>query len=136
LLAGLRAAPIQDSETPIPPLPGWTAERLAELSEERSRTVRESDVVVVGDPEALRYAGDPAAPDLSDPPSALPTEAAASAIEHALAVVLKRDQARLRKRAAVSAPTPPADPFVRLSSRAMIREVARRQASRLRRGAR
>ena len=130
MLAGLRAAPIQEFETLIPALPAWTGPRLVELSDERARSVTESGVRVVGDPDLLRYTPDPDAPDLGEPPSVLPTEAAARALEHAFAGMLKREEARARRRAA--APPPP-DPLTRLSSRAMLREVARRQAARLRR---
>jgi hypothetical protein len=132
MLAGLRTAPIQDFETSIPPLPGWTAERLAALSEERARTVLESDVVVVGDPDALRYAGDPAAPALPDPPATIPVAAAAGALERAFAGMLK--QMRQHQRAAPRPASRPAGPAVdQVSSRELLREVARRQAVRLRR---
>jgi hypothetical protein len=48
--------------------------------------------------------------------------------------MLKRDQARTRRRAATTPPAP--DPLARLSTKAMLREIVRRQRSRLRRGAR
>jgi hypothetical protein len=134
LLAGLRAAPLHEFESLIPALPGWTGPRLAELSEERSRAVATSGVRVLGDPELLRYVPGPDAPDLGEPPGVVPTEAAAGAIEHALAGMLKRDQARTRRRAATTPPAP--DPLARLSTKAMLREIVRRQRSRLRRGAR
>ena len=132
MLAGLRTAPLQDFETSIPPLPGWTAERLAELSEERARTVLESDVVVVGDPDALRYAGDPAAPPLPDPPATIPVAAAAGALERSFAGMLK--QMRQHQKPPPRPAPRPAGPAVdQVSSRALLREVARRQAGRLRR---
>jgi hypothetical protein len=134
LLAGLRAAPLQEFESLIPPLPAWTGPRLVELSDERARSVAESGVRVLGDPDLLRYTPDPDAPELDEPPQVLPIAAAASAIEHALAGVLKRDQARARQRAAAAATTPEPDPLSRLTSRAMLREIARRQRARLRRG--
>jgi hypothetical protein len=138
MLAGLRSAPLQDFESPIPALPSWTGPRLVELSDERARTVAGSGVRVLGDPDLLRYTPDPDAPDLSEPPSVLPTQAAANAIEHALAGMLRREgrqERRARPRAAAAAsPSPPVDPLTRLTSRAMLREVARRQRARLRRG--
>jgi hypothetical protein len=138
LLVGLRTAPLQDHETGIPPLPAWTTARLEELSAERARSVAESGVGVLGDPTQLRYTVDEEAPELAEPPQSLPTAAAAGAIEGALAGMLKRDAAR--KRAAQRPdrrqrpPAPPSDPLRGVSSRALLREVARRQASRFRKG--
>jgi hypothetical protein len=120
----------------IPPLPTWTGPRLEELSEARTRSVAESGVRVLGDPDLLRYSAPQDTPDLEEPPSVLPTQAAAGAIEHALAGMVKREKARDRRRAASAAPTapvaPPADPLTGLSSRALLREIARRQSARLR----
>lgn len=135
LLAGLRSAPLQDFETTIPALPAWTGPRLEQLSDERARSVEQSGVRVLGDHALLRYEADPDAPDLGEPPSVLPTDAAAGAIEHALAAMLRRAESRSRLRAdrpPSSSTTSPLDPLTRLSSRAMLREVARRQASRFR----
>jgi hypothetical protein len=134
MLAGLRTAPLQDFETLIPALPGWTGPRLEELSDARARSLAEAGVRVIGDPDLLRYTADPDAPDLDDPPKVLPTEAAAAAVEHAFAGMLKREKAQARRRAAVPLPAAQSpDPLIRLSSRTMLREVARRQTARLRR---
>jgi hypothetical protein len=134
MLAGLRVAPMADFETLIPPLPAWTGPRLTELSEDRARSVAESGVRVLGDPDLLCYTEDADSAELDEPPTVLPTAAAARAIEHTLAGVLKRDAARARRRATPPPPpAPPTDPLEQLSSRAMLREVARRQVGRLRR---
>lgn len=134
MLAGLRVAPMADFETLIPPLPAWTGPRLTELSEDRARSVAESGVRVLGDPDLLCYTADADSAELDEPPTVLPTAAAARAIEHTLAGVLKRDAARARRRATPPPPpAPPTDPLEQLSSRAMLREVARRQVGRLRR---
>ncbi|WP_329648876.1 hypothetical protein [Nocardioides sp.] len=130
LLAGLRSAPLATFESLIPPLPAWTGPRLVELSDERARSVAESGARVLGDPGLLRYDAPPDAPDLADPPVVLPAAAAASAIEHTLAGVLER-RARARRRAAAPAPSPRPDPLTGVSSRAILRELARRQAGRL-----
>ena len=135
MLAGLRSAPLHDFETTIPPLPAWTGPRLVELSDERARTAADSGVRVVGDAELLRYSADPDSPELGEPPAVLPTDAAAQAIEHALAGMLKTEEGRARRRATPPPARPLPDPLSRLSSRAMLREVARRQAARLRRTA-
>lgn len=138
MLSGMRSVPIQDYETLIPPLPGWTAERLAELSDERVSTVLESDVTVVGDPEALRYAGDATHPDLGDPPTMLPVSAAAGAMEQTLARMLKQLRQRPKPAPRPAQSKPAQRPAQRgptldgLSSRDLLREVARRQADRLR----
>ena len=105
MLSGMRAVPIQDYEASIPPLPGWTAERLAELSDERARTVLDSDATVIGDADALHYAGDPAAPDLADPPPTLPVAAAAGAMEQALARMLRQLRHRPKPAPPPSGPT-------------------------------
>lgn len=141
LLAGLRSAPRHDFETAIPPLPAWTGPRLVELSEERAASVDQAGanagVRVLGDPGLLRYVPDPDAPELAGPPVVLPTEAAAAAIEHALAGMLKRDQTRASARTQAAqtprAPQPPKDPLATVSTRAMLREIGRRQSARLRR---
>jgi hypothetical protein len=129
MLSGMRAVPIQDYETSIPPLPGWTAERLAELSDDRARTVLDSDATVIGDADALHYAGDASAPDLTDPPATLPVAAAAGAMEQALARMLRQ----LRQRPKPALPPPGPTTLDTLSSRALLREVARRQARKVRR---
>ena len=132
MLAGMRAVPIQDYETTIPPLPGWTAPRLAELSDERARAVRESGVTVLGDPDLLCYVGDETAPGLADPPATMPVSAAAGAMEKALAGMLK--QMRQQPKPPPRPAPPPSGPTVdQVSSRDLLREVARRQAGRLRR---
>jgi hypothetical protein len=133
MLAGLRAVPAADFETMIPPLPAWTGPRLVELSDERARWVAESGVQVVGDPELLRHTGDPDAPELGVPPRVLPVEAAASAIEHALLGVLKREAARSRRRAAAPKQVLPRDPVAEMPGRSLLRELARRQKARVRR---
>jgi hypothetical protein len=130
MLAGLRAAPLADFETVIPALPAWTGARLEQLSRERARAVAESGVRVLGDPDLLLYTPEASDAELAEPPTVLPTSAATSAIEHALAGMLRRDAARVR---VTAPPSTPADPLREISSRAMLREVARRQVGRLRR---
>jgi hypothetical protein len=133
MLAGLRTAPLQDFETRIPPLPAWTGPRLEQLSDERARAVSDSGVRVLGDPDLLRHSSPGDAQDPAEPPSVLPTRAAAGAIEHTLAGILKRDQARARKRAAASPAALPPDPLALASSGALLREIAGRQRHRIRR---
>jgi hypothetical protein len=135
MLAGLRVAPLRDFESMIPPLPAWTDERLVELSDERARTVARSGVCVIGDPDLLRYVPDRDAPDLSEPPSVVPTEAAARAVEHMLGGVLKRDRARARRRAG-RAPSTSSAGLEAVSAPVLVREIGRRLRGRLPGGAR
>ena len=86
---------------------------------------------MLGEPDLLRYVGDETAPGLADPPATMPVAAAAGAMEKAFAGMLKqtRQQSKPPPR-----PTPPSGPTVaQVSSRYLLREVARRQAGRLRR---
>ena len=135
MLAGLRQTPLQEFETLIPPLPSWTGPRLEELCAQRADAVAGSGVEVIGDPDLLRYTAPADAPELGEPPTMLPTQAAAGAIEYALAGVIARQEARARRRETAPAP-PTVDPLARLSSRALLRELARRQKARLGRSVR
>jgi len=132
LLAGLRSAPLTEWETLIPPLPSWTVDRLTQLSDVRADAVATAPVTVIGDPELLRWHGEGAGDDLGEPPSLLPVEAASEAIAHALAGVIA-GRGRARRRTARRQAPPPSDPMAGLSSRTLLRELARRPASRLRR---
>jgi hypothetical protein len=133
LLAGLRSAPLAEWETLIPPLPGWTVDRLVSLSDDRAAAVARADATVIGDPDRLRWDGAGAGEDLGEPPSTLPTAAAAGAMAEALAGSLR---AIRRQRANAPRPTPAGDGLSRVSSRDLLREVARRQLGRVRRGGR
>ena len=140
MLSGIRGVPIVDFETPIPPLPGWTAPRLAELSEERATSVRDSGVIVLGDPDLLHYTGDEQSPDLPDPPTTLPVAAAVGALERTLAGALRqlraqakelrqaRDAQRAAEREVARGPV-----VADVSSRDLLREVTRRQLGKVRR---
>jgi hypothetical protein len=135
LLAGLRAAPLADDESAIPPLPEWTAARLAELSAQRADVVATSGVRVLGDPALLRHQAGVADPGSYQLPTSLPVAAAASAVEHAFARLLERARPpgpTKKRKAPALEPRPPADPLAGLSSRRLLREVGRRQAARLR----
>ena len=70
--------------------------------------------------------------ELGEPPTTVPTAAAAGAVEQALAGTLK---ALRRQRASAQRPEA-IDPLHGISSRALVREVARRQLDRIRRSPR
>jgi hypothetical protein len=131
MLGGLRAAPLADWETLIPPLPGWTVERLTQLSDERAETVAVADAIVVGDPDLLRWHGEGVGDDLGEPPSSIPTAAATGALEQALAGSLRA----MRKQRATPPPAPPPAPRPQLPSVAELpgRELARELGRRVRR---
>jgi hypothetical protein len=129
VLPGLRDAPRTDWESPIPPLPEWTVERLSALSDERADGVVKAGVRVVGDPDRLRWHGEGASGELAAPPATMPTEAAAAALAGAFAGTLKS----LRRQ--VGEAPPPAKPPARVptreavagaSGRELVRELARR----------
>ena len=135
LLAGLRAAPLADWETLIPPLPGWTVDRLTRLSDLRADTVARADATVIGDPDLLRWHGDGTSADLADPPAVMPTAAAAGAMEGALAGSLKALRRQRLSRTASTAPTttsPPARSVDDVPGRELVRELGRRVRRRIR----
>jgi hypothetical protein len=131
LLAGLRSAPLADWETFIPPLPGWSVDRLTRLSDARADAVARADATVLGDPDLLRWHGGGGGDALGDPPAAMPTAAAAAAMEQALAGSLKA----IRRQRTSPAPTRAAAPTRRVADvpgRELARELGRRVLRRLR----
>jgi hypothetical protein len=133
LLAGLRSAPLASWETLIPPLPAWSVDPLVRLSDDRANAVAGADATVIGEPDLLRWRGEGAGEEVGDPPTSIPTAAAAGAVEQALAGTLK---ALRRQRQAAPRAAETLDPLAGLSSRALVREVARRQIDRVRRSPR
>jgi hypothetical protein len=130
MLAGLRSAPLAEWETLIPPLPGWTAERLTQLSDQRADSVAGADATVIGEPDLLRWHGEGVGDELREPPASLPTAAAAGALEQALAGSLRA----MRKLRPVPPPPPPPKPpsASDLSGGELTRELGRRVRGRLR----
>jgi len=88
------AAPWPD-EAPLPAVPGWAAQQVAELGEQRVEAVRGAGVRVVGDPDALRSAPPAAGSDPAgtDRPVMVSAELAATALEEALAYALEQEEA-------------------------------------------
>lgn len=81
LLRTIHTAPAGEHNTPIPPLPVWAAERVAELSAQRVETIKSLGVRLVGDPDCL-YTEVPstvAVPDTQ--PESISIEAATLAVE-------------------------------------------------------
>lgn len=77
----IHAASAGEHNQPIPPLPGWAAERVAELSAKRVETIKSLGVRLVGDPDCL-YTEVPSTLAVPDtPPESISIEAAALAVE-------------------------------------------------------
>lgn len=136
------AAPAWPGETRIPPMPGWAADRVRELGDQREKLVRSLDVRVIGDPAHLRSsfpqdAG--SATRTEDAPDTVSTELAAEMVVTAIggAVELLRDQrkrhrrqiARLRPQA--DSAQPPRRNLAAVSARDLARELSRRATRRL-----
>jgi len=131
MLAGLRSAPLAEWETLIPTLPGWTVDRLTQLSDDRADVVAAADATIVGDPALLRWQGEGVGGDLSEPPTTLPTAAAAGAMEHALAGSLKALRT-FRPAPRHTPANPPAPGVSDLPGRELVRELGRRVRRRVR----
>ena len=89
------SAPWPDEE-PLPTVPAWAAQQVAELGEQRAEAVRGAGVRVVGDPDALRSAPPAAAgsdPVGTDGPVMVSAELAAAALEQVLAYALEQEDA-------------------------------------------
>ena len=97
------SAPWPD-EAPLPVVPGWAAQQVAELGEARAEAVRGAGVRVVGDPDALRAAPAPLSGPGStgtDRPVMVSADLAAAALEQVLAYALEQeDAARTARRRA------------------------------------
>ncbi len=53
MLVDLRSQPAEPKERPIPGIPTWAVDRVAELNRERAEAVRASGCRVIGDPDSL-----------------------------------------------------------------------------------
>ena len=130
LTRGLDRAEREDGERRIPPMPDWARARVAEFTEDRIATVRDSGTRVVGDPEWLRVPTDDGEPaEVVPVPDAMPIAPAVSAVEGLIdAVMTQRAQREAQRRPEEAA----AERLLAgLTSRQLIREVTRRQYARL-----
>ena len=140
MLNGLRAAAPDDRESPIPWLPLWAAERVAELSADRVEEVAGSGALVIGDPESLRFSVGEHHEDFGEFPQSVSLEVAARAVEGVVEAALKLER-RARKAAAKQAkaaarpakPAPTGHPVESTRSRELLGVVVRRQLRRFRR---
>jgi hypothetical protein len=140
LLTGLTAAPPAPTDVPLPRLPRWAAQRVAELSDERVQEVRRSGARVIGDPELLRLPGSegPGAGEATadeDPgelPTSMPIRTAVDAVETLVAAALDLERTAVRKAARRGGGTGAEETVENLSTRELLRIVARRQRARFR----
>lgn len=141
LRAGLRPdlkrTPWADYEQPIPPLPPWAAERVAELSDKRVEAVKALGVRVVGDPEWLRVRapGEPDAAAGATGPVMVSPELAAAAVQESLegaARLQTRLRRQQRRRTASAEPrTTPGLLVEQATTRDLLNALARRGTRRL-----
>lgn len=129
MLADLRRAPEEQAERPIPGLPPWAVERVAELNRERAEQVRASRCRVVGDPDQLTIP--PSAGDAEPPPAQVSMSLAAACIAGVVDAVGRREAKARRRRPASPTPLRPLDAA---GSRELARELGRRVRARLGRG--
>ncbi|HET7389075.1 MAG TPA: hypothetical protein VFJ19_20695 [Nocardioidaceae bacterium] len=136
------AAPAWPGESRIPPMPGWAADRVRELSERREKTVRSLGVQVIGDPAHLRPSPTEDMESVTsapDTPYTVSTELAAEMVVTAIggAVQLLKEQrkrdrrqvGRLRRQARGS--QPPRTALAAFGARDLARELGHRIARRL-----
>ncbi len=138
----LKAHPKMPGDRPLPPLPSWAAERVAEISNRMVDVIESSGVNVVGDPAQLRP---PSLEALAEPPlesTDIPVELAVRAIEGAVLGSLRLEGVTERRRARKAsvprtAPVPPqARAVTDTTSADLLRVVGRRVVRRLGRGPR
>lgn len=132
MLNGLRAAPVHEGEQSIPPMPRWAAERVSVLSDERVAEVTGSGAVVLGDAEALRVSVGEHDQEFGDWPETVQMETAAKAVEGVVEAALRLERSARKagaRQAKKSFTKPPGIESV--SSRELLRVVARRQWSRV-----
>jgi hypothetical protein len=126
MLADLRRAPAEPGERPIPGLPAWAVDRVAELNLERAEQVRASGCRVVGDPGAL--ASRPEAGDAEPLPDQVSLSLAAACVAGVVDAVGRREMKAARR--ARPSPDRPQG-LAGTGSRELARELGRRVRSRL-----
>lgn len=132
MLNGLRAAPVHEDEHAIPRLPRWAAERVSALSDQRVAEVTGSGALVLGDPERLRVPVDEHDQEFDDWPDTVQIETAAKAVEGLVVAALQLERsARQAGRREARKSVPKAPGVDAVSSRELLRVVARRQWGRV-----
>jgi hypothetical protein len=133
----MKYAPRSEQDASIPPLPGWAAERLAELSRQRVDAIRALGVQVVGDLESLLTPSGGAGP-LPAPPEVMSLDAVLWAVHGVVDAALRRQrraeeqQAQGTKRGLRSRPGPEQLPVEATRSVDLLRVIGRRAVRRVR----
>jgi hypothetical protein len=139
LVPAMQARGRGPGETPLPPLPSWALEEVRRQSEDRIAAIRETGVNVVGDTSVLLPPDDADAPASVPPVHAVSLESAATAVLGVLERAVEIEEQARARQAKGKRGRPrgggPRDALVsETSGRALLRELARRQRVRLRRG--
>lgn len=141
LLVGLLRADREPCERRLPELPRWAVARVTELSDARVDAVRSSGARILGEPDRLRLPRRDFPDNVPEEPEDIPIGVVTRGVEELLAASIRLEQAARR-----SAPRRAPREGSRnrrqvatvdsLSSRELLRAVARRQRARLRRRSR
>lgn len=138
----MKYAPRSALDSPIPPLPAWAVDRVAELSRERVATLEKLGVNVVGDPDVLLTDPGVEAPaDLPPLPETVSLDLAVKAVEGVVEATLKaRAKAEAQGRAAAprsggkGRARPAGRPVDEVAAADLLKEAARRVKRRVRPG--
>lgn len=95
LTNALKSAAPWPGEAPLPRVPDWAAQQVAELGDQRAAAVRDAGARVVGDPDALRSSPPAPGADGTGPaePVMVSADLAATALEQVLAYALEQEAA-------------------------------------------
>jgi hypothetical protein len=126
MLADLRAQPAEPGERPIPGIPGWAVDRVAELNSERAEAVRASGCRVIGDPADLVAAL--AAGEAQPPPDHVSLTLAAASVAGVVDAARRREERAERERRVEPRPEPGLEG---IGSRRLLRELRQRVRTRL-----
>jgi hypothetical protein len=129
MLADLRTQPAEPDERPIPGIPAWAVDRVAELNRERADAVRASGCRVIGDPDTLVVPPEPGEPE--PPPEHVSLALAAASVAGVVDAAGRREERVERER---PDPPPPEPTLDSIGSRELVRELRGRMRARLRRG--
>jgi len=127
MLSDLRAQPPEPGERPIPGIPTWAVDRVAELNSERAEAVRASGCQVIGDPTHL--VASPGAGEAEPPPDQVSLALAAASVAGVVDAVRRREERAERE----SRDEPPLqEPGLQaVGSRQLLRELGQRARTRL-----
>ncbi len=129
MLVDLRSQPAEPKERPIPGIPTWAVDRVAELNRERAEAVRASGCRVIGDPDSLVAPLE--AGEQETPPDQVSLALAAASVAGVVDAAVRLEE---RLENARPTPPPPEPTLDSVGARELVRELRVRVRSRLRRG--